>query len=160
MTNVITPNVYESVLNVPGDSGINFLFASKPMIANGAMIGETCPAAIQYRCLHSRKYCYHPILQNRFHYWHWRKYIHKAFPKNRDTTDYSTRRMASRPIQFQDDEAMYAASAVKPFIRNADNKVISAAIFTSLASTLCPMNSGVRPTIKPEMNTAMMMNIK
>ena len=27
---VITPNVTESVLNVPGDSGMNFLFASKP----------------------------------------------------------------------------------------------------------------------------------
>ncbi len=64
-------------------------------------------------------------------------------------------------MPFPDDAQPYnAANAVNPLIRNAESKVTSAAIFTSLASTLCPMNSGVRPTINPEIKTAMMIKMK
>ncbi len=44
---VITPKVTESVLNVPGDSGIYFLLASNPMIAIGANDGQV-PSQYQY----------------------------------------------------------------------------------------------------------------
>ena len=36
---VITPNVMESVFKVPEDSGMYFLFASRPTMATGPMIG-------------------------------------------------------------------------------------------------------------------------
>ena len=44
--NVIIPNVHESVLNVPADSGIYFLFARMPEMATGPMIGKNLPMII------------------------------------------------------------------------------------------------------------------
>ena len=40
---VIIPNVHESVLSVPADSGIYFLLASIPIIATGTMMGKNRP---------------------------------------------------------------------------------------------------------------------
>src|SRR6185503_3222488 len=41
--NTITPKVAVSVLSVPDDSGMNFLFASNPAIAIGPMMGRYLP---------------------------------------------------------------------------------------------------------------------
>ncbi len=43
---VITPNVTESVLKVPADSGMNFLFASSPAIATGPIMGRNLANSI------------------------------------------------------------------------------------------------------------------
>jgi hypothetical protein len=43
---VITPNVAESVLSVPADSGMNFLFARRPAMATGQMIGRNLASNI------------------------------------------------------------------------------------------------------------------
>ena len=50
------------------------------------------------------------------------------------------------------------ASAVKPRIESGRIRMASIAIFTSFASIFLPRYSGVRPTISPATNTAMMAN--
>ena len=45
-------------------------------------------------------------------------------------------------------------------MRKGWSRTTIVAIFISRASTLCPRNSGVRPTIRPLMKTAMMRNAK
>ena len=63
--------------------------------------------------------------------------IHTAFRRNHDSRDYSARQQVLPPnLHCHDAQNNKLPMQFLPLIRNADNKVTNAAIFTSLASTL------------------------
>ncbi len=100
--------LHESVLNVPADSGIYFLFASKPAMATGPMIGRNLasnitmpPVTFQQILLSPQAFKTAAVIGICM------KYIDTAFLKSHDNLDCLTRLKVLLPNLHLHDEQKY-----------------------------------------------------